>query len=202
MKKLFFLALAALCFGFTTAKYNKAKSTPPPPATAGIFLYFTGGINSNGLGESNNGHPDELELNTYTGGEATAMSTGAGIPHPGNPEIADLILDKLTDKGTQRLRSKQLIGQLITTVELRIYNGFATNPVYKIAMSNVYVTNITSVARPCESGGCMELHEVISLHPTGTIAWSNYPVGPTGNLGTPQVVTYNIATDQVTSNGL
>jgi type VI protein secretion system component Hcp len=203
MKKFFLLLPAAFCFGFTTIKHGKIKSVPPPGTTAGTYLFFTGtGINSNNIGDASTGHPNELLLSDYTGGETVAITVGGGGGTAGRPAISDIVLHKLTDKSTQRLRDQLLKGMRITTIELRIYNGSNTSPVYKVVLTNAFVTGVSSSAQPCSSGTCTQLNEEITIKPTGTIAWYNYPVLGSGTLGTPQIVSYDIATNAVTSSGL
>ena len=204
MKKILMLPLAVLSFGFTTTIPKAAKKTPPPGATAGVYIYFSGTVNSFGLGDALNGHADELQINNYTGAETITVTaqSGAGGATVSHAAISDLVIDKLTDKTTQRLRSKLLGGGVIADFELRIYNGTANGPVYKIVMTNSYITNITSSAQLCASGNCTELHELISVHPIQTIAWYNYPIQSNGSLGTPQIVTHNITTNLTTQTGL
>ena len=195
MKKFLILPAVFFCLSYNTIHINAEKNFFAP--SAGIFLYiptngFTGTVGAGVL----TGHLDEVSIDVISENQIVQIGTIGGVISPSKPILSDYVFAKNFDKSSLRLKRMLYAGQNIPNLEFRIYDGVATNPVYKIAYTNAFITSIANSIQPCNSANCTGITEQISVNTQGSITWTNSITSPS------QIVTYDFATKLIYYSGL
>jgi len=178
MKKFLILPAVFFCLSFNTIHKNAEKNFFAP--SAGIFLYLPTNVSGTVGAGVVTGHLDEVSIDVISENQIVQIGTIGGVISPSKPILSDYVFAKNFDKSSLRLKRMLYAGQNIPNLEFRIYDGVATNPVYKIAYTNAF-TGIT---------------EQISVNTQGSITWTNSITSPS------QIVTYDFATKLIYYSGL
>jgi hypothetical protein len=184
MKRILLLLTCIALLSFTGIPAEDIIPVPPTPPIAGVYLY-SNGITTN-AGNSAEGHPDEVPVaNTLNSVLRHITIGGGGGNQIGPPEFADISIKKAFDITSLRLSSLSINPNPVEKdFELRYYNGISTEPVYKIVLTNSYISSAGSTTVDCQGSGCIGIQETFTIT-FKIIAYHNLMVTP------PQILTYN-----------
>lgn len=196
MNKLLILPAIFFCLSFSTI-YKKAEIKSFAPS-AGTFLFIPGfGANPGTTSAGTvTGHLNEVPIDIIVENQFATASFISGINVISSADISDFVFTKNFDRSSLRLKRMIYGGQIIPTLEIRIYDGVALNPVYKIAYTNAYILKINNNIQPCSGANCTGISEEISFNTVGIITWTNSITTP------PQIISYNVQNNSVSFSGL